>query len=193
MRIPDLFTPSERRLAALLFALTVLGAAVRWGEHTSPEVKRWLDDVAGGSRPDSGAGPSPSPRSAPVALGPRVPADDASVSPPSPEGGDGARSELGAGAAESTGSPPWSRSGGPAPAPLDPNRAGAEALVALPGVGPVLARRIVEERERSGPFRGPDDLLRVRGIGPATLNRLRPYLRFGPGPPSPAGSGRGLR
>ena len=46
------------------------------------------------------------------------------------------------------------------------NRASARDLEALPGVGPALAKRIVEERERSGPFRSPRDLLRVKGIGP---------------------------
>jgi competence protein ComEA len=46
------------------------------------------------------------------------------------------------------------------------NRASAQDLEALPGIGPSLAKRIVEERERAGPFRSPRDLLRVRGIGP---------------------------
>lgn len=69
-------------------------------------------------------------------------------------------------------SPP--RRGGPATAPrVAVNRAGAEELAALPGIGPVLAQAIVAERERSGPFRRAEDLLRVRGIGPATLARLR--------------------
>jgi competence ComEA-like helix-hairpin-helix protein len=64
----------------------------------------------------------------------------------------------------------------PRPGPLlDVNRADTLALQALPGVGPVLARRIVEARVES-PFRSVDDLLRVRGIGPATLSRLRPLV-----------------
>lgn len=58
---------------------------------------------------------------------------------------------------------------------LDLNRADTLALQALPGVGPALARRIVEARAET-PFRGVDDLLRVRGIGPATLARLRPLV-----------------
>jgi len=45
--------------------------------------------------------------------------------------------------------------------------------MALPGIGPVLARRIVEGR----PYARVEDLLKVKGIGPATLERLRPYLR----------------
>ncbi len=46
------------------------------------------------------------------------------------------------------------------------NRASARDLEALPGVGPALAKRMVEERERSGPYRSSRDLLRVKGIGP---------------------------
>jgi competence protein ComEA len=62
---------------------------------------------------------------------------------------------------------------------LDPNTATAEALTALPHIGPTLARRIVEARS-DGPFRSPEDIrARVRGIGPATLAQIQPYLRIG--------------
>lgn len=57
--------------------------------------------------------------------------------------------------------------------PIDLNRASAEDLVALPRIGPVLARRIIKERERRGPYRSADDLTRVKGIGPKTVQRLR--------------------
>ena len=61
---------------------------------------------------------------------------------------------------------------------LDPSTATAEALAGLPRIGPTLARRIVEA-QADGPFRSPEDLrARVRGIGPATLARIEPYLRF---------------
>jgi competence protein ComEA len=65
---------------------------------------------------------------------------------------------------------------------LDPNLAPESELDRLPGVGPAAARAMVGSRERDGPFAGPDDLLRVRGVGPATLARMRPYLEFGPVP-----------
>lgn len=58
---------------------------------------------------------------------------------------------------------------------IDVNRATAAELAVLPGVGPRLAERIVEDRERRGLFASLDDLQRVSGIGPATLERLRPY------------------
>lgn len=64
---------------------------------------------------------------------------------------------------------------GPRP-PLDVNRASAAALEALPGVGPALAGRIVASRDADGPFRDADDLLRVNGVGPALLDRLRPLV-----------------
>ncbi len=55
---------------------------------------------------------------------------------------------------------------------LDPNRASVADLQSWPGVGPVLAERIVAGR----PYAHPDDLLAVRGIGPKTLARLRPRV-----------------
>lgn len=58
--------------------------------------------------------------------------------------------------------------------PIDLNRASAAELELLPRVGPRLAERIVEERERGGPFRSVGDLERVRGIGPRTVERIAP-------------------
>jgi len=61
--------------------------------------------------------------------------------------------------------------------PLSLNLASAEELERLPGIGPVLARRIVEDRGRNGQYRRLEDLVRVKGIGPKTLERLRPHVR----------------
>ncbi|UCC24216.1 MAG: helix-hairpin-helix domain-containing protein [Gemmatimonadales bacterium] len=58
------------------------------------------------------------------------------------------------------------------------NRASETELQVLPGVGPVLAGRLVEYRRRNGPFRTPAELEAVSGIGPVLLERLRPWLRF---------------
>jgi competence protein ComEA len=52
------------------------------------------------------------------------------------------------------------------------NTAGAADLDALPGIGPVLAQRIVEHRTRHGPFRTVDQLDDVPGIGPAIAAEL---------------------
>lgn len=62
--------------------------------------------------------------------------------------------------------------------PLDPNRAGAEALAFVPGLGPGLARAVVEDREANGPFPGVEDLVRVKGIGPGRLARASPFLEI---------------
>lgn len=56
------------------------------------------------------------------------------------------------------------------------NTADADELQELPGIGQVLARRIIEERERNGAFRIPEDILRVSGIGPATLKKMLDYI-----------------
>jgi competence protein ComEA len=57
------------------------------------------------------------------------------------------------------------------------NQASASDLESLPGVGPVLAGRIVSHRDENGSFETPEDLLDVSGIGEAILARLRPLIR----------------
>ncbi|HBL37239.1 MAG TPA: competence protein ComEA [Firmicutes bacterium] len=59
---------------------------------------------------------------------------------------------------------------------LDPNIATSEQLQTLPGIGPVLAARIIEYRETVGKFVILEDLLAVKGIGEKTLAKIRPYL-----------------
>ena len=61
--------------------------------------------------------------------------------------------------------------------PLELNRATAAELDALPGIGPVLAARIVAYRDGHGPYLSPEDLLAVRGIGPRLLSRIAPFMR----------------
>jgi competence ComEA-like helix-hairpin-helix protein len=63
--------------------------------------------------------------------------------------------------------------------PLDVNRASEEELRALPGIGAVLAARIVEARERDGPFASLDDVRRVRGLGRAKLDKLTAAIAVG--------------
>jgi competence ComEA-like helix-hairpin-helix protein len=61
---------------------------------------------------------------------------------------------------------------------IDPNRASIAELIRLPGIGPSLAGRIVADRDQHGAFSTPEALLRVRGIGPKTLDRIRGFLSF---------------
>jgi competence ComEA-like helix-hairpin-helix protein len=60
--------------------------------------------------------------------------------------------------------------------PLNLNVAIPAELCNLPGIGPVLADRIVAERTARGPFRDVEDLKRVKGIKDKTLEKLRPYV-----------------
>ena len=62
---------------------------------------------------------------------------------------------------------------------IDPNVAPEEELDRLPGIGPAAAWAIALSRLEAGGFTGVGDLARVRGIGPATVSRLAPYLTFG--------------
>lgn len=63
------------------------------------------------------------------------------------------------------------------PAALDINRASAEDLQKLPGIGPKLAEQIVAYRRKHGPFRRVEDLLAIRGLGIKKWKAIRPYLR----------------
>ena len=69
---------------------------------------------------------------------------------------------------------------GPDPRPLDLNTATTEQIARLPGVGPGLARRIVEERQRRGRFDGPEGLRSVLGVGPRKLAALRDLVTAAP-------------
>ena len=61
--------------------------------------------------------------------------------------------------------------------PIDLNTATYEQLLALPDIGPVLAQRILDYRQEHGSFKTIDELDNIKGIGPKTLEKLKPYLR----------------
>ena len=56
------------------------------------------------------------------------------------------------------------------------NQADWPELMQLPGVGRTLAERLIAEREERGAFQSVEELTRVEGIGPRTIQRMRPYL-----------------
>ena len=66
-----------------------------------------------------------------------------------------------------------------AAAQVDINTASVEDLMAVPGIGQVIAQRIVEFREKNGPYKSVDDLLKVQGIGEKSLARIREHLSVG--------------
>lgn len=62
--------------------------------------------------------------------------------------------------------------------PINVNTADVQTLDReLPGIGPALAKRIVDYRERHGPFRRPEDLQKVPYVGIKTFERLRRFVR----------------
>ena len=65
------------------------------------------------------------------------------------------------------------------PRPLDLNHASADEISRLPGIGPSLARRIVEERVRRGRFESSDGLRGILGMGPKKLATLREHVTVG--------------
>ncbi len=64
--------------------------------------------------------------------------------------------------------------------PLPINQADQTTLEMLPNIGPRLATAIIKTSRQAGRFAGPDDLLKVPGIGPATMQRLAPLITFEP-------------
>ncbi|GMA25507.1 hypothetical protein GCM10025864_32660 [Luteimicrobium album] len=98
----------------------------------------------------------------------RVPRKGETAAPAAASGASGDGSATGDGDAS-----PAASSG----TPVDLNTADAAALDALPGIGPVLAQRIVDHRTQNGPFTSVDQLDEVSGIGPALMGRLRDLVR----------------
>lgn len=60
---------------------------------------------------------------------------------------------------------------------INPNTASAAELQRLPGIGEKMAARIISYRQKHGPFRRPEDLLNIKGIGPKSLQKIRKYLK----------------
>jgi competence protein ComEA len=69
---------------------------------------------------------------------------------------------------------------GPNAGLVNVNTADSETLQTLPGTGPVTADKIIAYREEHGPFGVVDDIIGVKGIGEATLEKLRPLITVGP-------------
>jgi competence protein ComEA len=134
------------------------GAVLRPGVYRLEDGARVIDLVNAAGGPTSDADTQLVALAATLADGVRVYVPRVGESPPASVGG------LGGGA-----------TGGPA-APVDLNGATPEQLDALPGVGPATAAAIVAHRQQIGRYTSVDELLDVRGIGPAKLDALRPLV-----------------
>ncbi len=92
--------------------------------------------------------------------------------------------------AETRSEPPGRISQSPTPpvavqsVPIDLDHASQSEIESLPGIGPALAKRIVDYRDSAGTFGGLGALCDVRGVGPALVEKLRPLVTF-TGPHSP--------
>lgn len=85
----------------------------------------------------------------------------------------------------------------PAPAPagvtrsaVDLNTASVADLEGLPGIGRATAERIVEHRQKNGPFKKVEELMNVKGIGEKSFLRLKPLITVAPPKTEKAGGGR---
>jgi competence protein ComEA len=56
------------------------------------------------------------------------------------------------------------------------NTASAEELTQLQGIGPKYAAKIVEYREQNGPFAAPEDIIKIKGVGPATYEKNKEMI-----------------
>lgn len=158
-------TAGERRILGFLVAMALIGTGVRaWG------VERFERSTLGGASAMAASG-------AARALAAQRAAVDSARRTPRPSRASRSRTAKSPQAAQ-----PRARKAGaprdPPAFPIDINAATAAELEALPRVGPAMARRIVERRERAGPYQTLDDLRHVRGIGPATLRLLDSLVTF---------------
>ncbi len=157
-------------------ALLVLGLLVlAWIGHAKAAATLGSAPAADAAAPDAGASP-PSPSSPSPS---HVAVPSALVPSPPPAAPAAAPASLPAAA------PPGSHARATSEEPVYLNHAGAEDLRRLPGVGAKRAEAIVALRGRLGRFQRVEDLLRVKGIGRATLRKWRPLVRLD-APPVPA-------
>ncbi len=150
-----LYPPPQLRLLLVVAALLLLGLAVREWRAGFPEQAERLESFDREEPvPPLAPPPPPSarePRPRRWAASPRPADEPGQPSDPVP----------------------------PDPRPLDLNQASVEQIARLPGIGPALAGRILEERERRGRFGSPETLRQILGLGPKKLAALRDLITVG--------------
>ncbi|MEI6739241.1 MAG: ComEA family DNA-binding protein [Gemmatimonadaceae bacterium] len=154
-------TTAERHALLFLAALAVTGAGVRFQQS------RTLDRVVADAFPEAPLRPL-----ADRAVAAQLAAVDSARATTRRRGKNTKAPRTAPDTARAARTP--TRPQGPVPV----NRATAQELERLPGIGPALAQRLVAYRERHGPFRSLDDLLGVPGIGKATAAKLAPSVTF---------------
>lgn len=193
--MPAPVQPDPIQGPAKWLAIAILGGAalIGLGSAISNRSPRWTYMPPSGARA-AVAAPSVAAPAGPVAVvrplqptPPARPFDAAGLrltGPPAESGSPGAEPERGpieTVATVAVAAPTIEPAPPPEPEPtiarkINLNSATREELELLPGIGPALAGRIIEHRGTRGPFRRVEDLARVSGIGPRTLERLRPHV-----------------
>ncbi|HEY0185891.1 MAG TPA: ComEA family DNA-binding protein [Cellulomonas sp.] len=154
----------------------VVGQVASPGVVTLPAGARVTDalDAAGGPLPDADLAALNLAEVLTDGIQVRVPLPGESTEPAAPVG---TGAPAGAGAAGDVGAVGSGGAVGAGAGLVDVNSATAAQLDALPGIGPVLAERIVQWRTDHGRFAAVDDLQQVSGIGPSVLDKLRDLVR----------------
>lgn len=169
-------TADEKKAMAFLLAVALVGAGVRWVgvQRFESDLSRQVDRSA----PAAGAARALAAQLAAIDSLRAVPRKSR-TRPKSSKSSKSAKSSTSSksATASSAAAKPPRQATGP-PERIDVNSATAAELERLPRVGPALAQRIVDYRQRQGPFQAPEDLRHVRGIGPSTVRLLEPLVTF---------------
>jgi competence ComEA-like helix-hairpin-helix protein len=150
------FTPTERAVALTLVGALLLGLGIRLFRDGAPETPRFDYSAADAEFAARSSMPRPAPAGVDSSLDDRADTAAPAIRPPAATGG-GSGKRVGA------------------PRKIDLNKATKRDLMSLPGVGEVIAERIMVYREEHGAFAGVNDLLKVKGIGKKKLERIAPY------------------
>lgn len=151
----------------------VTGAVNAPGVYYFNEGRRVVDAIEAAGGPRSEADLSRINLAAPLEDGVRIYVPKAGEDPPSDSAAGGTSQGMGLSGAGGVSQPVL---GGAQK--VNVNKAPASELEKLPGIGPALAQRIVEDRSRNGPYRALQDLSRIPGIGDVKISQLAPFVTF---------------
>lgn len=163
-------TAPEGTAALVLLGALAVGGAVRHLQATAEPVPADFYAAADAAFAAASEAPSGTDAPEPFSLLPSPTADEGAAS----TRGDSTGAAIAEAEVEAAAAP--RRTSKPPPVRTNLNTASVQDLQRLPRIGPALAERIVEHRRVHGPFRHPDEITEVKGIGEKTLEKLRPWI-----------------